>query len=82
MCANKTSINIVIKYIDSVLAISTEDIFINGINAFRTHANSAHGAGRMMYNIKPRCARLTIHSTHTLKLFVLETWDERKPSNK
>lgn len=51
---------------------------VDGIGAFRTHASSAHGQGRKLYNIKPRHARLAIHSAHTIALFVLETWDEKK----
>ncbi|WP_438454693.1 abortive infection family protein [Vreelandella venusta] len=51
---------------------------VDGIGAFRTHASSAHGQGRKLYTIKPRHARLAIHSAHTLALFVLETWDEKK----
>jgi len=51
---------------------------VDGIGAFRTHASSAHGQGRTIYNLKPRHARLAIHSAHTIALFVLETWDERK----
>ncbi len=51
---------------------------VDGIGAFRTHASSAHGEGRKVYKIKPRHARLAIHSAHTIALFVLETWDERK----
>ncbi|MDI4671007.1 abortive infection family protein [Pseudoalteromonas shioyasakiensis] len=51
---------------------------VGGIGAFRTHASSAHGEGRKVYNLKPRHARLAIHSAHTLALFVLETWDEKK----
>ncbi|HFQ5441320.1 TPA: abortive infection family protein [Vibrio vulnificus] len=51
---------------------------VDGIGAFRTHASSAHGSGRKVYNLKPRHARLAIHSAHTIALFVLETWDERK----
>jgi len=51
---------------------------IDGIGAFRTHASSAHGQGRKLYNLKPRHARLAINSAHTLALFVLETWDEKK----
>lgn len=51
---------------------------VDGIGAFRTHASSAHGEGRKIYNIKPRHARLAIHSAHTLALFVLETWDEKR----
>lgn len=50
---------------------------VDGIGAFRTHASSAHGQGRKTYNLKPRHARLAIHSAHTLVLFVLETWDEK-----
>lgn len=50
---------------------------VDGIGAFRTHASSAHGEGRKTYNLKPRHARLAIHSAHTLALFVLETWDEK-----
>lgn len=51
---------------------------VDGIGAFRTRASSAHGQGRKMYKLKPRHARLAIHSAHTLALFVLETWDEKK----
>lgn len=51
---------------------------VDGIGAFRTHASSAHGQGRRIYKIKPRHARLAIHSAHTIALFVLETWDEKK----
>ena len=53
---------------------------VDGIGAFRTHASSAHGQGRTGYNIKPRHARLAIHSAHTLALFILETWDEKNKS--
>lgn len=51
---------------------------IDGIGSFRSHASSAHGQGRKIYNIKPRHARLAIHSAHTLAVFILETWEERK----
>jgi hypothetical protein len=51
---------------------------VDGIGAFRTHASSAHGEGRKVYKLKPRHARLAIHSAHTLALFVLETWDEKR----
>ncbi|WP_153773224.1 abortive infection family protein [Pseudomonas sp. MNR3A] len=50
---------------------------VNGIGALRTHASSAHGAGKKPYNIKPRHAKLAIHSAHTIAAFVLEAWDER-----
>jgi len=51
---------------------------VDGIGALRTHASSAHGEGRKLYKLKPRHARLAIHSAHTLALFVLETWDENR----
>ncbi|MBU1218355.1 abortive infection family protein [Myxococcota bacterium] len=51
---------------------------VDGIGSLRTHASSAHGQGRKTYNLMPRHARLAIHSAHTLTIFVLETWDEKK----
>lgn len=51
---------------------------VHGIGALRTHASSAHGAGRITYQLEPRHARLAIHSAHTVALFVLESWQQRK----
>jgi len=51
---------------------------VNGIGALRTHASSAHGAGKRPYKLKPRHARLAIHAAHTISAFVIETWDEKK----
>lgn len=51
---------------------------VDGIGALRTHASSAHGAGKQIYKLEPRHARLAIHSAHTLATFVLESWDKRK----
>lgn len=50
----------------------------DGIGFLRTHASSAHGAGRKIYGLKPRHARLAINSAHTLTMFILESWDEKK----
>ena len=50
---------------------------VDGIGALRTHAGSAHGRGTMRYHLKPRHARLAVHSAHTLAAFVVESWDER-----
>ncbi|WP_371316639.1 abortive infection family protein [Pseudomonas lundensis] len=50
---------------------------VNGIGASRTHANSAHGAGKRPYKLKPRHARMAIHAAHTIAAFTLETWDEK-----
>lgn len=51
---------------------------VDGVGALRTHASSAHGAGKQIYKLEPRHARLAIHSAHTLATFVLESWDKRK----
>lgn len=51
---------------------------VHGIGALRTHASSAHGAGRKSYRLEPRHARLAIHAAHTLTLFILETWKRRQ----
>jgi hypothetical protein len=53
---------------------------VYGIGALRTHASSAHGAGRKVYRLEPRHARLAIHSAHTIALFILESW-QRKRAN-
>lgn len=50
---------------------------VSGIGAFRTHASSAHGAGKKIYKVQPRHARLAVHAAHTIALFVLESWDEK-----
>lgn len=51
---------------------------VEGIGALRTHASSAHGAGRKAYKLEPRHARLAIHSAHTVALFVLESWKKKQ----
>jgi hypothetical protein len=51
---------------------------VEGIGALRTHASSAHGAGKTAYKLEPRHARLPIHSAHTVVLFALETWAKRQ----
>lgn len=51
---------------------------VNGIGALRTHASSAHGAGKQTYNLRPRHARLAVHAAHTLATYVLESWQEKR----
>ena len=51
---------------------------VNGIAALRSHASSAHGSGRKIYNLEPRHARLAIHSAHTIAAFVMESWEKKK----
>lgn len=52
----------------------------DGIGALRTHASSAHGAGKKIYKLEPRHARLSVHAAHTVALFVLESWQKKKQS--
>ena len=49
---------------------------VGGIGALRTHASTAHGHGKTRYKVKPRHARLAVHSSHTLALFVIESWQK------
>lgn len=51
---------------------------VSGIGALRTHASSAHGAGRKVYKLEPRHARLAVHAAHTVALFIIESWDKKK----
>jgi hypothetical protein len=51
---------------------------VDGIASLRTHDVSAHGKERRSYRILSRHARLAVHAAHTLVLFGLETWAERK----
>lgn len=51
---------------------------VEGTAALRTHASSAHGSGRKTYKIEPRHARLAVHASHTVVLFVLESWKKRR----
>lgn len=60
------------KILSGILSI------VEGIGALRTHASSAHGAGKKAYKLEPRHARLAIHSAHTIVLFTLESWHKKK----
>lgn len=50
----------------------------HGLGAFRTHVGSAHGRGRASYRVSERHARLVVNASHTLAMFIIETWDARK----
>lgn len=63
---------------DLQLVLSGLISVVEGIGALRTHASSAHGAGRKMYKLEPRHARLAIHAAHTVTLFALETWKKKQ----
>jgi len=51
---------------------------VDGIGSLRTHASSAHGAGRKRYRLEPRHARLAASAAHTVAMFILESWDKRE----
>lgn len=55
---------------------------VDGVGGLRTHASSAHGAGKKTYKLEPRHARLAVHAAHTAALFVLESWERRKELGK
>ncbi len=63
---------------DLIRIISGIISVVDGIASLRTHASSAHGGGSKMYNLQPRHARLAIHSSHTIALFILESWQINK----
>lgn len=48
-----------------------------GIGALRTHGGDAHGRERGHRRIDPRIARLAIHGSSTLALFLIETWERK-----
>lgn len=51
---------------------------VDGTGALRTHASSAHGAGKTPYKLEPRHARLAVHAAHTITLFILESWKRKR----
>ena len=57
--------------------ISGLNSIITGIAALRTHTSSAHGRGRFRYSLQKRHVNLSIHSAHSLCLFIIESWKER-----
>lgn len=52
-----------------------------GIGALRTHGGDAHGRERGHRQIDPRIARLAIHGSSTLALFLIETWERKMQSS-
>lgn len=55
---------------------------VHGIGALRTHASTAHGAGRKGYKLESRHARLAVHAAHTVAGFIIESWDKKSNANK
>lgn len=46
----------------------------DGIGAYRTHIGSAHGRGIEPPKIVVSEARLAVHASHTIVIFVMERW--------
>ena len=55
---------------------------VEGIGALRTHASSAHGAGKKPYKLESRHARLAVHAAHTVALFILESWRNKSGASR
>ncbi len=48
-----------------------------GIGALRTHGGDAHGREKGRRSVDARIARLAIHSSSTIALFLIETWERQ-----
>ena len=70
--------NTVIEDVDLRTILSGLFSVVEGIGALRTHASTAHGAGRKIYRLEPRHARLAVHAAHTVALFILESWAKKQ----
>jgi len=55
---------------------------VDGVGAYRTHIGSAHGRGIEPPTIVPAEARLAVHASHTIVMFVMEMkrWRNTTPS--
>ena len=47
---------------------------VDGVGAYRTHIGSAHGRGIEPPKVVPSEARLAVHASHTIVIFVMERW--------
>ncbi|AYD67587.1 hypothetical protein DVB37_11400 [Achromobacter sp. B7] len=47
---------------------------VDGVGAYRTHIGSAHGRGVEPPRIVASEARLAVHASHTVVIFVMERW--------
>lgn len=52
---------------------------VQGIGALRTHAGDAHGREKGFKRIDARIARLAIHSASCAAVFIIETWQQKRP---
>ena len=47
---------------------------VDGVGSLRTHAGSAHGRSPDDKPLAPRDARLAVHASHTLAVYILDSW--------
>jgi hypothetical protein len=52
---------------------------VQGIGALRTHGGDAHGREKGFKRIDARIARLAIHSASCAAVFIIETWQQKRP---
>ncbi len=52
---------------------------VQGIGALRTHGGDAHGRERGFKRIDVRIARLAVHSASCAAVFIIETWQQKRP---
>lgn len=55
---------------------------VEGIGGLRTHSGGAHGKEKGFKRIDGRIAKLAIHSSSAVALFLIETWQLRYPGRK
>ena len=48
---------------------------VAGIGSLRTHTSSAHGHGKCRYQLSQSHARLTVHASYSIVVFVIESWE-------
>ena len=54
---------------------------VDGVGAYRTHIGSAHGRGIEPPQIVAAEARLAVHASHTVVIFVMERWLGAQPKD-
>ena len=63
---------------DALKVLGGLNAVVDGIACMRTHGSSAHGGGGFRYKVGTREASLVLGAAHTLAVFVIETWMNKK----
>lgn len=73
--------------IDATLQLDQKKILqglaqiVEGVGHFRTHIGSAHGRGISPPKVQVSEARLAVHASHSLVIFLMERWESLKSSS-